>query len=186
MAPVTHIVLFKYRSSISWIELETHFREFAALKDSCLKNGKPYMISLRMGKNTSWENFGKGMTHAFMLEFKDEADRDFYLLHDQVHRAFSAKAGPLIEDSVVVDLKDGELFHAPETSSTGKKMSGSCHCQSIKFDVSLEDYKHTICHCRTCQLMGGGPFSCNAIVPKDALSIKEGKLSVYSYSGASG
>ena len=75
-----------------------------------------------MGKNTSWENFGKGMTHAFVLEFKDEADRDFYLLHDQVHRAFSAKAGPLIEDSVVVDLKDGQLFSQPDTLNTVKNM----------------------------------------------------------------
>lgn len=186
MAPVIHIVLFKYSPSVSWIELEKHFREFAALRDTCLKNGKPYMISMRMGKNTSWENFHKGMTHAFVLEFKDEEDRDFYLLHDQVHRAFSAKAGPLIEDSVVVDLRDGELFHAPESAEEKKKMSGACHCQSIKFEVNLHEYRHTICHCRTCQLLGGGPFSCNAIVPKDALIIREGKLSVYSYTGASG
>ena len=203
MAPVTHIVLFRYRSSLSWVDLENHFRDFATLKDQCLRNGKPYMISMRMGKNTSWENFGKGMsiaathwegmlksilgmTHAFVLEFKDEDDRDYYLLHDKVHRAFSAKAGPLIEDSVVVDLRDGELFHAPETKKQQKRMEGGCHCGAIRFEVSLDDYKHVICHCRTCQLLGGGPYSCNAVLPKEALTVKEGKPAVYSYTGASG
>lgn len=188
MAPVTHIVLFRYRSDISWTQLETHFRDFAALKDTCLKDGKPYMLSMRMGKNTSWENFGKGMTHAFVLEFKDEADRDFYLLKDAVHHHFSEKAGPLIEDSVVVDLKDGVLFNEFEQAQQDQRnvMEGSCHCGDIKWEVMLQDYKHTICHCRTCQLLGGAPYSCNAVVDKNALTVKEGKMSMYSYTGASG
>lgn len=63
------------------------------------------MLSMQMGKNVSWENFGKGMTHAFVLEFASVEDKDFYLLEDPVHRAFSVKAAPLIEDSVVVGEK---------------------------------------------------------------------------------
>lgn len=188
MAPVTHIVLFRYRSDISWTTLESHFRDFSALKDTCLKDGKPYMLSMRMGKNTSWENFGRGMTHAFVLEFKDEADRDYYLLKDSVHHRFSEKAGPLIEDSVVVDLKDGVLFSEAVQSKDDNTniLEGTCHCGNLKWDVRLDDYKHIICHCRTCQLLGGGPFSCNAVVVKEALTIREGKPSVYSYTGASG
>ena len=103
MAPITHIVLFKYGSSISWTDLGKHFKEFTALRTLCLKpNGKPYIISMRMGKNHSWEPYSKGMTHAFILEFANTADRDYYLLKDPVHHAFSTKAGPLIEDSLVV------------------------------------------------------------------------------------
>jgi Stress responsive A/B Barrel Domain len=103
MAPITHIVLFKYSSSISWIDLEEHFKEFTAFRTTCLKpNGKPYMISMQMGKNHSWEPYSKGMTHAFILEFANAEDRDYYLLKDPVHHAFSAKAGPLIEDSLVI------------------------------------------------------------------------------------
>jgi len=155
------------------------------------------MLSLRMGKNTSWENFGRGMTHAFVLEFANEADRDYYLVRDKVHHEFSRNAGPLIEDSVVVDLKDGALFDevvTPESSTVGsttsdndgKLMDGSCHCGNVKWEVSLEEYRHVICHCRTCQLLGGGPYSCNAVVDKEALRVRDGKLSVYSYTGASG
>ena len=103
MAPITHVVLFKYSSTISWTELQKHFREFTALRTLCVKpNGKPYMISMRMGKNHSWEPHSKGITHAFILEFANADDRDYYLLKDPVHHAFSAKAAPLIEDSVVV------------------------------------------------------------------------------------
>lgn len=134
------------------------------------------------------------MTHAFILEFKDEADRDYYLLHDKVHRDFSEKAGPLIEDSVVVDFKEGVVFGEfggqerldGEDEKGGKKMQGACHCENVRWEVRLDVYRHVICHCRTCQLLGGGPFSCNAVVGKDALKIREGKLSVYTYTGASG
>lgn len=57
----------------------------------------------------SWESFGKGMTHGFVLEFRCQDDLDYYLTEDPVHLAFSAAAKPLIEDSVVV----GMHFHTP-------------------------------------------------------------------------
>lgn len=83
--------------------MEKHFKVFAALRTSCLKpNGKPYMISMRMGKNSSWEPFSKGMTHGFILEFANVEDRDYYLLKDPVHHAFSAGAKPLLEDSLAL------------------------------------------------------------------------------------
>lgn len=62
------------------------------------------MLSLRAGKNQSWEDFSKGMTHGFVLEFRNQEDLDYYLTEDPVHRAFSedvVKRG-LLEDSVVV------------------------------------------------------------------------------------
>ena len=102
---VTHVVLFKYNDLVTWRELEHHFTELARLKSTCLKpagTGKPYMLSMQIGKNHSWENFSKGMTHCIVLEFASVEDRDFYLLEDPVHRAFSVSAAPLIEDSVVV------------------------------------------------------------------------------------
>ncbi|KAI7378206.1 hypothetical protein KC336_g19428, partial [Hortaea werneckii] len=68
---ITHIVLFKYRPEITWSDFEAHFETFQALQTKCLhpKTGKPYMLSMRMGKNRSWEPFSNGMTHAFVLEF---------------------------------------------------------------------------------------------------------------------
>ncbi|KAI6914685.1 hypothetical protein KC318_g1034 [Hortaea werneckii] len=109
---ITHIVLFKYRPEITWSAFEAHFDTFQSLQTKCLHpdTGKPYMLSMRMGKNRSWEPFSKGMTHAFVLEFASQEHLDYYLLHDPVHREFSRNAGPLIEDSLVVDIRDGVLF----------------------------------------------------------------------------
>ena len=60
------------------------------------------MISMGMGKNHGWEPHSRGIPHAFIVEFANADDRDYYLLKDPVHHAFSAKAAPLIGDSVVV------------------------------------------------------------------------------------
>ena len=49
------------------------------------------------------------MTHAFILESKDENDRDYYLLNDFVRHGFSGVGGP---DSVVVGLQDGAVFNS--------------------------------------------------------------------------
>ena len=124
---ITHVVLFRYHPSIPWTDLEHHFEELAKLRSTCLKpagTGKPYMLSIKMGKNVSWENFGKGMTHAIVLEFASVEDKDFYLLEDPVHRAFSVNAAPLIEDSVVVGMFDKKPI--PNPAVPGFRADWSC------------------------------------------------------------
>lgn len=197
---VTHIVLFKYKSSISWEDFESHFESFKALQQECLHpiTGRPYMLSMRMGKNRSWEPHSKGMTHAFVLEFASQGDLDYYLTKDPVHRAFSDKALPLIDDSLVVDIRDGVLFGPAAKrpagvtfpgEDDGRKWKGACHCGGCEWEVSTttgEMLRHVLCHCDTCKKLGGGPYSCNYIVPKNAIRIMAGKPSVYTYKGASG
>lgn len=100
---ITHIVLFKYRPHITWTQFEEHFSAFTALKTRCLRDGNPYMKSMRMGKNRSWEPCSKGMAHGFVLELASQDDLDYYLTKDEIHAEFSRNAKPLIEDSVVVD-----------------------------------------------------------------------------------
>lgn len=154
---ITHIVLFKYRPNITWQEFEAHFDSFTALKSKCLRNGRPYMLSMRMGKNRSWEPFSKGMTHGFVLEFANQSDLDYYLTEDQVHMAFSRAAGPLIEDSVVVDIRDGILFGTKARRPLGEReYRGSCHCGTLEWSAKLETAEHVLCHCQTCQKLGGG------------------------------
>lgn len=186
---ITHIVLFKYRPNISWQDFETHFDSFQDLRTKCLhpSTGKPYMLSMRMGKNRSWEPYSKGMTHGFVLEFANQADLDFYLTEDLVHREFSRQAGPLIEDSLVVDIRDGILFGAKAKRPLGQgEYRGSCHCGGLEWTAKLETAEHVLCHCQTCQKLGGGPYSCNQIIPKDDLKIVKGEPACYTYTGASG
>lgn len=192
-APITHIVLFKYRSDISWTTLQSHFEAFQALQQRCThpSTGRPYILSMRMGKNNSWEPHSKGMTHAFVLEFASQEHLDYYLLQDQVHAEFSRNAHPMIEDSVVVDIRDGVLFGPSPRKRVGLggKWQGSCHCRGCEWEVTVElgeTLKHVLCHCDTCKRLGGGPYSCNYIVPHGALQITKGSPSVYTYKGASG
>ncbi|KAL1620470.1 hypothetical protein SLS56_009649 [Neofusicoccum ribis] len=199
---ITHVVLFKYRDTISWTDFEAHFAAFRALPTRCVHplTGRPYMLSMRMGKNRSWEPFGKGMTHAFVLEFASQEDLDYYLTRDPVHLAFSRDAAPLVEDSVVVDIRDGVLFGPgaarpdgvafPGEDGGGRAWRGACHCGGCAWEVVVkgagEELRHVLCHCDTCKKLGGGPYSCNYIVPREHLRITKGSPSVYTYQGASG
>ncbi|KAL6709246.1 hypothetical protein ACN47E_001653 [Coniothyrium glycines] len=191
--PITHIVLFKYRQDISWTDFEKHFESFMALKHASLNpsTGKPLIQSLKAGKNRSWEPFSKGMTHGFVLEFANQEDLDYYLTAEPVHQAFSKAAKPLIEDSLVVDIKDGVLFGTaaehPLAKGEGVRR-GACHCEGVRWTAKLDNAEHVLCHCSTCQKLGGGPYSCNQIVPKEALKIIAGQENVgeYKYKGASG
>ncbi|KAK4978745.1 hypothetical protein LTR42_001245 [Elasticomyces elasticus] len=155
---ITHIVLFKYRPNITWTGLEEHFTAFTALRDRCLhpSTGKPYMLSMRMGKNRSWEPFSKGFTHGFVLEFASQPDLDHYLTADPVHLAFSREAGPLIEDSIVLDIQDGVLFgSAAERPRSGKQV----HCYFCATCTShvyhQQDAMPDKVICRTLLLEGG-------------------------------
>ncbi|KAF3039856.1 hypothetical protein E8E11_004703 [Didymella keratinophila] len=149
------------------------------------------MLSMRMGQNNSWEPFNKGITHGFVLEFASQDHLDYFLLQDPVHLGFSRNAKPLIEDSVVVDIRDGVLFGLKPRKlvGLGGRWEGACHCSDMKWGVRVgeeEELKHIVCHCDTCKKLGGGPYSCNDIVPREAITIVQRRLGEYAYKGASG
>jgi hypothetical protein len=66
--------------------------------------------------------------------------------------------------------------------------NGTCHCESVRWMAKLENAEHVLCHCSTCQKLGGGPYSCNQIIPREGLQIVSGEENVrqYQYKGASG
>jgi hypothetical protein len=149
------------------------------------------MLSMRFGKNNSWENLGKGITHVAILEFASQEDLDYYLLRDEVHAEFSRQALPLVEEVTVVDIQDGVLFGpiAKKPVGLGGVYKGACHCRGCEWEVRVPDgeaLKHVLCHCDTCKRLGGGPYSCNYIVGREGLQVTRGSPSVYTYQGASG
>ncbi|KAL7268119.1 hypothetical protein RUND412_009270 [Rhizina undulata] len=108
--PITHIVCFQYRNDIPYEEMVRHFESFLALKEKCVKpDGGRYLKSMKAGKNISKENFSRGMTHGFVLEFECQADLDYYINKDPVHVAFAKEAAPLLANTLVVDITDGYL-----------------------------------------------------------------------------
>jgi len=128
-----------------------------------------------------------------VLEFASQEDLDYYLTAEPVHLQFSKDAAPLIEDSVVIDIRDGVLFGAAAERPGGAGQEegarrGVCHCEGVRWMARLGRAEHVLCHCSTCQKLGGGPYSCNQIIPREELSIVSGKgnVGVYMYKGASG
>lgn len=56
-----------------------------------------------------WQN---GISHAFVVQFRSNADRDYYVNEDPVHKAFKEAAGAVVEQTIVVDYQDGVFTKA--------------------------------------------------------------------------
>jgi hypothetical protein len=93
-----HVVLFKFKETSSPQDIESVIAEFNSLK------GKIKQIKgLEWGLNNSPEKLNEGLTHAFLLTFSSEKDRDDYLVHPE-HKKFGEAVGKHIDKVVVVDF----------------------------------------------------------------------------------
>lgn len=97
---VQHIVLFKFKPETTAEKVKEIVAAFEALP-SQIKQIKGF----KWGTNNSPENLNKGLTHAFILTFDNEKDRDAYLPHP-AHKAFGGIVGPWLADVTVVDFTD--------------------------------------------------------------------------------
>ena len=95
-----HIVLFQFKSTTTPAQVEEIEAAFAKLPSEIdvikgFEWGK--MDNAEVGRNN-------GLTHSFVVTFKDKADLEKYIPH-AAHKAFVAKAGPLLEKSLVFDYE---------------------------------------------------------------------------------
>ncbi|GAB2528718.1 Dabb family protein [Spirosoma aerophilum] len=97
---VQHIVLFKFKPETTPAKVKEIVAAFEALP-SKIKEIKGF----KWGTNNSPENLNKGLTHAFILTFDNEKDRDAYLPHP-AHKAFGGIVGAWLADVTVVDFTD--------------------------------------------------------------------------------
>lgn len=95
---VQHIVLFKFKLETTPEKLKEILAAFEALP-SKIKEIKGF----QWGTNNSPEGHAHGLTHAFILTFDSEKDRDAYLPHP-AHKEFGTIVGPWIADLTVVDF----------------------------------------------------------------------------------
>lgn len=95
-----HVVLVKFKDASTKQQIDDITSAFSEL---------PKLITqikdFEWGLNNSPENLNEGLTHAFLLSFASEKDRDDYLVHPD-HKKFVELAGPHIEKVVVVDYWD--------------------------------------------------------------------------------
>lgn len=93
-----HVVSFKFKETASKDDIRKVEEAFHALKAKV-----PQIKKLVWGLNNSPEGLNKGCTHAWVLTFGTEADRDAYLVHPD-HKEFGKLVGPLLGDVFVFDF----------------------------------------------------------------------------------
>ena len=93
-----HVVLFKFKPEATPEKIAEIVAAFNALP-SKIKEIKGF----QWGTNNSPEKHDKGLTHAFILTFDNEKDRDAYLPHP-AHKEFGKVVGPWLADVTVVDF----------------------------------------------------------------------------------
>ena len=94
-----HLVLLKFKSEASPMQVDTTVQAFAALPAQI-----DAVKALEWGTDVSPEGLAKGFTHSFLLSFADAAGRDTYLPHP-AHQAFVARLQPVLADVLVIDYE---------------------------------------------------------------------------------
>ena len=97
-AKLRHVVAFKFKEDAKKEQIQQIEKAFRDLKKKI-----PTVAGYEWGTNVSPEKKEKGFTHCFVLTFKNEADRDTYLNHDE-HKAFAKLAQDIVADVFVIDF----------------------------------------------------------------------------------
>ncbi|KAF2204255.1 hypothetical protein GQ43DRAFT_365022 [Delitschia confertaspora ATCC 74209] len=109
---VTHVVLFQFKNGVNPTGIKSINAQMLALKKTCKHpvTGKQYIKYISGGLDNSKEGLQNGMTHAFVLQFENTEDRDYYVDEDPAHAAFKKQAAAILEKSQVIDFKDNVFF----------------------------------------------------------------------------
>ncbi len=99
-----HIVLFRFKDSVTTEQKEEVRKRFLALKTKATRNGAPYIVSI----GTAIQRSGEGhVDQGYIVTFASEGDRNFYVgkplvseegSFDQAHDAFKSFVGPLLQE----------------------------------------------------------------------------------------
>ncbi|KAJ4315193.1 hypothetical protein N0V94_006072 [Neodidymelliopsis sp. IMI 364377] len=110
----THVVLFQFKEATSAFAVKEITSKFFGLKKSCIHpdTRRPYILSITGGKDISIEGLQNGMSHAFILRFNSNEERDYYVKEDPAHQAFKDAAAAVVEKTLVVDFQEGVFTNA--------------------------------------------------------------------------
>lgn len=97
-----HIVMYKYRDNLTPAQIDEVVAAFAALEKKI-----DSIVSLERGTNVSPEGKSEGLTHVFVVTFRDAGGRDAYLTHP-AHLDYVKLASTRREKVVVFDYWTGE------------------------------------------------------------------------------
>ncbi|VVE59166.1 stress responsive alpha-beta barrel [Pandoraea anapnoica] len=93
---IRHIVLFRYKDEVRDSQRNEVTQRFVALQRS-LRNGREYIVSIETGTQTSGEQADHGLQQAFVVTFRSEGDRNFYV------------GRPFVQDAQFIDLQHDQF-----------------------------------------------------------------------------
>ncbi|KAI0976650.1 stress responsive A/B barrel domain-containing protein [Xylaria arbuscula] len=103
--PVNHLVLFQFKADSSAEQVAKAVGHVRSLEVNCLHptTQKPYIKSFSGGKDNSTEGLQNEFQYAFVDEFENTEDRDFYAHKDPAHKSFVTEASSIIGMVIVID-----------------------------------------------------------------------------------
>jgi len=109
---VRHIVLFRYKDGTTETQRAEIRQRFVALAEEAKRDSKPYIVSIETGRQASGEGVDRGFEEAFVVTFRSEGDRNYYVgtpivtnpkFLDAAHQRFKDFVGPyLAQDNGVL------------------------------------------------------------------------------------
>ena len=115
---VRHVVLFRYKDSVSVAQRYEVARRFLALQTACEREGKPYIVAIEAGAQHSGEGADQDFEHGFLVTFRSQGDRNYYAgqpivmdaaYYDPVHQAFKDFALPHLAGVLIFDYTVGQF-----------------------------------------------------------------------------
>jgi hypothetical protein len=91
---VRHVVLTRFKASVTAAERQSAFDELAALRGHL--NG---IEAMAFGPNVSPEGLGQGFAHGFTIDFADATARDAYLV-DEAHGRAGGRLVSMLEGGI--------------------------------------------------------------------------------------
>jgi hypothetical protein len=106
---IIHVVQFQFKPTASPEVVKDTCTRMLNLRENCIHptTQKTYIKASAGGKDNSIEGLQNGITHVFVVEFENEADREYYVRTDPAHRAFVKSLDGVIEKAQVVDFTPG-------------------------------------------------------------------------------
>jgi hypothetical protein len=95
---VKHVVLFRFKPGTSEARIAELYQQVHALVQ-CV----PGLLDCCGGPNCSTEGLNRGLTHGFIMTFRDPTARDGYLVHPD-HELVKQALLNAIDDALVVDF----------------------------------------------------------------------------------
>jgi len=114
---IKHVVLLRFAAHVSETQKAEAQARFLALQSTATHHGETYIESIEAGQQHSGEGVDQQFEQIYIVTFKSEGDRNFYVgqpivsdaqYYDPIHQTFKEWVGPLLHQQplgvLVVDF----------------------------------------------------------------------------------